>query len=180
MFILYNDINVAENREAIWLNVWLVGLVLAGDVRLRRRQCWTAGSTRMAQNAQKSRHVRHFLGRMSQYRAFGNGVDFLAEKRGEKTSAAGFFARGGWTDWMVKYSLFLYSSLFVGKFQRAINQGETQAMSYIFFFWKHMSLCTRVKHVNEEVQVHGKYERGGGAAHERTLGKCAQRKTAGV
>ena len=88
--ILLNDINVAENREAIWLNVWLVGLVLAGDVRLRRRQCWTAGSTRMAQNAQKSRHVRHFLGRMSQYRAFGNGVDFLAEKRGE-TSAAGFF-----------------------------------------------------------------------------------------
>ena len=95
MFILYNDINVAENREAIWLNVWLVGLVLAGDVRLRRRQCWTAGSTRMAQNAQKSRLVRHFLGRMSQYRAFGNGVDFLAEKRGE-TSAAGFFSRGGW------------------------------------------------------------------------------------
>ena len=85
--ILYNDINVAE---AIWLNVLLVGLVFAGDVRLRRRQCWTAGSTRMAQNAQKSRHVRHFLGRMSQYRAFGNGVDCLAEKRGE-TSAAGFF-----------------------------------------------------------------------------------------
>ena len=102
--ILYNDINVAENREAIWLNVWLVGLVLTGDVRLRRRQCWTAGSTRMAQNAQKSRHVRHFLGRMSQYRAFGNGVDFLAEKRGE-TSAAGFFAWGEWTDWMVQYSL---------------------------------------------------------------------------
>ena len=153
-------LHVAENREAIWLNVWLVGLVLAGDVRLRRRQSWTAGSTRMAQNAQKSRHVRHFLGRMSQYRAFGNGVDFLAEKRGE-TSAAGFFARGGWTDWMVKYSLFLYSSLFVGKFQRAINQGETQAMSYIFFFWKHMSLCTRVKHVNEVVQVHGKCEGGG-------------------
>ena len=62
---------------------------------------------------------------------------------------------------MAKYSLFLYSSLFVGKFQRAINQGETQAMSYIFFFWKHMSLCTRVKHVNEVVQVHGKYEGGG-------------------
>ena len=79
---------------------------------------------------------------------------------------------------MVKYSLFLYSSLFVGKFQRAINQGETQAMSYIFFFWKHMSWCTLVKHVNEVVQVHGKYE--GGATHERTLGKCAQRKTAGV
>ena len=97
-------LHVAENREALWLNVWLVGLVLDGDVRLRWRQCWTAGSTRMAQNAQKSRLVRHFLGRMSQYSAFGNGVYFMAEKRGE-TLAAGFFARGGWTDWMVKYSL---------------------------------------------------------------------------
>ena len=74
---------------------------------------------------------------------------------------------------MVKYSLFLYSSLFVGKFQRAINQGETQAMSYIFFFWKHMSWCTRVKHVNEVVQVHGKYE-GGGNTRKDTRKMCAE------
>ena len=73
----------------------MVGLVLAGDVRLRRRQCWTAGSTRMAQNAQKSRHVRHFLGRMSQYRAFGNGVDFLAEKRGKHQRQVFFLEADG-------------------------------------------------------------------------------------
>ena len=97
--IHYNGINVAENREAIWLNVWLVGLVLDGDVRLRWRQCWTAGSTRMAQNAQKSRLVRHFLGRMSQYSAFGNGVDFMAEKRGEHQRQVFFLEADGLTGW---------------------------------------------------------------------------------
>ena len=93
-------LNVAENREAIWLNVWLVGLVLDGDVRLRWRQCWTAGSTRMAQNAQKSRLVRHFLGRMSQYSAFGSGVDFMVEKRGGDISGRFFLLEAdGLTGW---------------------------------------------------------------------------------
>ena len=100
-------LHVAENREALWLNVWLVGLVLDGDVRLRWRQCWTAGSTRMAQNAQKSHLVRHFLGRMSQYSAFGNGVDFM--EKGGKHQRQVFLLRAdgltGWcnTAWMVEY-----------------------------------------------------------------------------